>query len=194
MFCTITRRTRIFKTSEQLSDPMRLPAFPINNFAQLREHDEQLLRLGLLAEKYFADDPNTCLLKLRQLAELLAQLAAARVGLFESAQEPQYDRLRRLQDHGILPREIAQLFGEIRRLGNAASHALTGDHRAALSGLKITWQLGLWFHRTFRNPTFKSGPFVPPAAPKDENEELRAELSRLTGILNDSQTAHQDAE
>jgi type I restriction enzyme R subunit len=42
------------------------------NFRHLQKHDEQLLRLGLLAEKYFADDPNTCLLKLRQLAELLA--------------------------------------------------------------------------------------------------------------------------
>lgn len=56
---------------------MTLPAFPITNFAHLQEHDEQLLRLGLLAEKYFADDPNTCLLKLLQLAELLTQLAAA---------------------------------------------------------------------------------------------------------------------
>lgn len=120
---------------------MTLCNFPITNFAHLREHDEQLLRLGLLAEKYFTDDPNTCLIKLRQLAELLAQLAAARVGLFESVQESQYDRLRRLQDHGILPREIAKLFIEIRRSGNAASHSLAGDHGAAISGLKITWQL-----------------------------------------------------
>jgi type I restriction enzyme R subunit len=118
---------------------MTLGILPITNFAHLREHDEQLWRLGLLSEKYFADDPNTCLMKLRQLAELLAQLVAARVGLFESAQESQYDRLRRLQDHGIIPREIAQLFNEIRRSGNAASHSLAGDHGAALGGLKITW-------------------------------------------------------
>ena len=44
------------------------------NFAVLQQHDPQLLHLGMLAEKYFADDPNTCLLKLRQLAELLAQM------------------------------------------------------------------------------------------------------------------------
>ncbi len=43
-----------------------------SNFAHLREHDEQFLRIGMLAERYFADDPNTCLLKLRQLAECLA--------------------------------------------------------------------------------------------------------------------------
>ena len=37
-----------------------------------------------------------------------------------SAEEPQYELLRRLQDQGILTREIAQLFGEVRRAGNAA--------------------------------------------------------------------------
>jgi len=63
----------------------------ISNFSILSQHDEQLLRLGMLAEKYFADDPNTCLLKLRQLTESLAQLLAARTGLFISAEETQYD-------------------------------------------------------------------------------------------------------
>jgi type I restriction enzyme R subunit len=111
-----------------------------SNFAHLQEHDEQLLRLGMLAERYFPDDPNTSLLKLRQLAELLAQLVATQIGLYQSSEESQYDLLRRLQDQGILPREIAQLFGEVRRAGNAASHAgrrpsyrpgRTQDHLAA---------------------------------------------------------------
>ena len=109
-----------------------------SNFAQLAEHDEQLLRLGLLAERYFPEDPNTSLLKLRQLTELLAQQVATHVGEYVSAEEAQYDLIRRLQDQGILPREIAQLFSEVRRAGNAASHALVGDHRTALAALKIT--------------------------------------------------------
>ncbi len=120
-----------------------------------------IARRRTLAERYFPDDPNTSLLKLRQLAELLAQLVAAKVGLYVSPEEAQYDLLRRLQDQGILPREIAHLFGEVRRTGNAANHAIAGDHRAAPVALKISWQLGLWFHRTFRNPQFKSGPFIP---------------------------------
>lgn len=117
---------------------------PRTNFAHLEAHDEQLVRLGMLAERYFAEDPNTALLKLRQLAELLAQLVATRVGLFTSREEAQYDLLRRLQDQGILPREIAQLFGEVRRAGNAANHAIVGDHSTALAVLKITWQLGIF--------------------------------------------------
>lgn len=166
---------------------------PRTNFAHLEQHDEQLVRLGMLAERYFADDPNTALLKLRQLAELLAQLVAAKVGLYTSREEAQYDLLRRLQDQGILPREVAQLFGEVRRAGNAANHAIVGDHRTALAVLKITWQLGIWFHRTFANAAFKSGPFVPPSPPKDESEELRAELLALSKTLAEYQTAHHDA-
>lgn len=51
------------------------------NFSFLAVHNIQLVRLATLAERYFADDPNTCLIKLRQFGELLAQLAAANIGL-----------------------------------------------------------------------------------------------------------------
>jgi len=113
-----------------------------SNFTHLRAHDEQLLRLGQLAERYFPEDPNTCLLKLRQLTELLAQLVASNVGLFTSPDEKQADLLRRLQDQGIVPREVGNLFHEVRRAGNDANHRLAGDHRTALLALRLTWQLG----------------------------------------------------
>lgn len=119
-------------------------------------------------------------------------MLAARAGIFTSPEEAQYDLLRRLQDYGLVPREIAQLFGEVRRAGNAASHALTGDHRAALNALKITWQIGLWFHRTFANPNFKSGPFVPPKAPEDESAELRFELLALQKDLQAYEASHHE--
>lgn len=163
----------------------------MSNFSVLSQHDEQLLRLGMLAEKYFADDPNTCLLKLRQLTESLTQLLAARTGLYVSPEETQYELLRRLQDSGVLPREVHQMFGEIRRAGNAASHALSGDHRTALTALKLAWQLGLWFHRTFKDAGYQSGPFIPPQPPQDESEELRAELLRLGQALAAHRASHE---
>ena len=69
---------------------------------------------------------------------------------------------------------------------------MVGDHRTALAALKITWQLGLWFHRTFKNPSFKSGPFIPPQAPPDESADLRAELTRLSQALEQGRAAHQE--
>jgi type I restriction enzyme, R subunit len=164
-----------------------------SNFTFLREHDEQLVRFGMLAERYFPEDPNTCLLKLRQLTELLAELVAARTGLYVSKEEAQYDLLRRLQDRGLLSREVAQLFGDVRRAGNAASHEGLGDHRTALAMLRISWQLGVWYHRTFKDRGYKSGPFIPPLAPQDESEGLRAELTRLTHELEQYRARNQQA-
>lgn len=164
-----------------------------SNFAFLRQHDEQLVRFGMLAERYFPEDPNTCLIKLRQLTELLAQLVASRTGLYVSAEEGQFELLRRLQFRGLLPREIANLFHEVRDSGNKAAHDGSGDHRTALAMLRFSWQLGVWYHRTFQDRNYRSGPFVPPAPPKDESAELRAELDRLKGELETYRESHAGA-
>ena len=59
------------------------------NFAFLAVHDPALADVAALAERYFADDPVTSLMKVRQLGELLAQQVAARAGVLGDAEEPQ---------------------------------------------------------------------------------------------------------
>lgn len=161
------------------------------NFAFLTHHDPQLARLGALAERYFADDPNTCLIKLRQFGEVLAQLTAANAGLFTSAEERQVELLRHLRTEGITPGEVAELFRQLRLAGNVATHTFADDHAEALSTLKIARQLGIWFHRTFADPRFASGPFVPPPDPAAATQALHDELDRLRQVLDD---ARSDAE
>jgi hypothetical protein len=80
-----------------------------SNFAFLRPHDIQLVRLGALAERYFHDDPNTCLIKLRQFGELLAQLIAGKTGLLQPGEESQADLLRRLKFERLLPSQVADV-------------------------------------------------------------------------------------
>jgi type I restriction enzyme R subunit len=92
------------------------------NFLHLQSYDEQLFRLGVLAERYFPEDPNTALLKLRQLGELLAQQTASRFGLELRIEETQQVLLRRLEAEGCLDREIAELFHVLRRKGNLDNH------------------------------------------------------------------------
>ena len=54
------------------------------NFDFLGMQDAQLVRLGVLPESYFKDDLNTCLIKLWQFGELLAQLTVAKAGRLAS--------------------------------------------------------------------------------------------------------------
>ncbi len=164
------------------------------NFAFLEYHNPLLDRLGAQAERYFKDDPNTSLLKLRQFGELLAQTTAAKLGVFTSQREEQNGLLRRLRDQDLLGERALQLFHELRIAGNDASHDFGGDHRIALSHLKYARELGIWFHRTFgHDPQFKPGPFVPPPDPRQETQALKVELERLRAEAAVQRGAIQDA-
>jgi type I restriction enzyme R subunit len=163
------------------------------NFEFLGVHDAQLVRLGALAERYFKDDPNTCLIKLRQFAEVLAQVTAAKAGLLASAEEQQADLLRRLKFERIVPREVGDLFHQLRISGNRATHSHSGDHAEALTTLKIARQLGIWFHRTFADARFSPGAFIPPPDPAAATEALQHELDRLRQALDETRSEAQKA-
>ena len=163
------------------------------NFGFLAKHDAQLERLGALAERYFGDDPNTTLIKLRQFAELLAQLTAAKTGLFTNADEQQSDLLRRLKFERVLPSEVADFFHQVRIAGNRATHGNSGDHSEALTALKISRQLGVWYYRTFVDKAFKSGPFVPPADPAAATKSLHEEMARLRQTVDEFRSAAEKA-
>jgi type I restriction enzyme R subunit len=150
------------------------------NFGFLAKQDQTLVQLGAMAERYFRDDPSTCLLKLRQFAEVLAKLVAAHHRLYEGERDTFEETLRRLSYDRALPRETADVFHQLRRLGNAAAHELSGSHAEALSGLKLARQLGIWFFRTYaKQSAFKPGPFIPPPEPVDATASLQAEIEAL---------------
>jgi type I restriction enzyme, R subunit len=163
---------------------------PSPNFGFIAQHDEQLARLGALAERYFTDDPNTCLLKLRQYGEYLLQLLAARVRMYDIEGERQIDLMRRLRDKGVLKPKVYDLFDELRRAGNDANHAFGGNQRVALSNLKHARSLAIWYHRTVtKDAEFHPGAFVPPPDPKQENQALLNELATLRAELEATRTA-----
>jgi type I restriction enzyme R subunit len=165
------------------------------NFSFLASHDPVLAVLGAQAERRFADDPIGSLVKLRQLTEQLAQRAAAQSGVYAtSGQDSQLDLLRRLQTRGTLPRSVADLFHSVRKAGNLAAHDLRGDQGEALQQLKVTWQIAIWFHRTFGHAKgFQPGPFVPPVDRSKEHDELAGELARLKGELDKAKVAGDQA-
>lgn len=170
------------------------------NFQFLEVHDAVMMRLAAQAEHYFTDDPNTCLLKLRQFAERLAQHLAARSAVY-SAGDSQNQRIERLQGQGVLPPRATELFHSIRRAGNEANHEYTGTHGDALHHLKLARELAVWFHRAMGNAAFEPGPFVPPRPParaEARDPALAEELARLrdelTKALSTAELARLQAE
>ncbi|MFN5967175.1 MAG: DUF4145 domain-containing protein [Pseudanabaena sp.] len=160
------------------------------NFGFLRQHDLALVQIATHAERYFHDDSNTCIIKLRQYAERLAKLIAANTGLYQAPDEAQAELLKRLKLEGILPSEVADLFHSIRISGNRAVHNFRNtDRQEALTLIKNARHLGIWFHRTFKDKNFKAGAFIPPALPIEATADLQAEIARLQEIVTATQSA-----
>ena len=96
-----------------------------SNFSFLGEHAPLLADLGATAERIFPLDPASCVVKLRLLAEALAQEIASRVGV--APQSTQADLLRAIDNSFGLDARVRQLFHLLRKTGNLSAHEL--DHR-----------------------------------------------------------------
>lgn len=160
------------------------------NFGFLEKHDPIFLDLAAAAERAFAPDPATTVLKLRQLGEAFAQHAAAACGLYTGPQASQLDLLRALEASAVVEGKTRDLFHQLRRAGNRTAHEFTADHRIALDQLRMARQLALWFHRTFGGAAgkqYKPGPFVPPEDPNAKLLAREEEMQRLRTALVEAQ-------
>ena len=119
------------------------------NFGFLAEHDPLLAELATAAERAFASDPNTTLIKLRQLGEALAQHLAALAGITFDEQTTQADLLYRINRELKLEPVVRELFHTLRIEGNKATHQFKTQHREAMSGLIVARKLAVWFHQSF---------------------------------------------
>lgn len=158
------------------------------NFIFLKEINPQLLRLATLAERYLTEDPVTCLMKLRQFGEFLAQLVAAQVGLYQDSEENQLKLLNRLAVNSLIPGEVGNLFHELRRAGNEATHQNSGSYGTALHCLKYARQLAIWYGRTFCDLQFQAGNFIPPTPPVDLTAQLTDEVAQLRALAQQTRT------
>lgn len=139
----------------------------LSNFEFLKEHDPVFFQLGCAAEQSFSADPNTTLIKLRQLGEAFAQDMAARCGLEFNGTTSQADLLFKLNREIRLDPNIRDLLHTLRVEGNRATHQFRTQHKEALTGLRLARTLAIWFHQALgkQGAVFKPGPFVAPADP-----------------------------
>ncbi|PJX12739.1 type I restriction-modification system endonuclease [Halomonas sp. 141] len=161
------------------------------NFSFLAEHDALFVQLASAAEGAFSSDPNTTLIKLRQLGEALAQHLAALSGIECDEQTSQSELLYRLNRELRLEPQIKELFHILRIEGNKATHQFRTQHKEAMDGLKVARALAIWFHRSFgkAGASFKPGPFVPPADPSAQLRQLQSDIEKLRHDLQHANMA-----
>ena len=159
------------------------------NFEFLEVHDPLLSQLATAAERAFVADPNTTLVKLRQLGEAIAQDIASRLGIDFDDRATQLDLLRKIQFEVDINREVIDTFHAIRKIGNDATHSFVSTHREAIQVLKLAWSLSIWYHRTFGEPTkgWKPGAFLKPEDPAESVRELEERIEALEKARQASQ-------
>ena len=156
-----------------------------SNFYFLKDHDPILLELAQGAERAFAGDPNTTLVKLRQLSEALAQDIAMRCGIAAQPQTTQAELLYLVGRELSLEPIVMNLFHGLRKAGNQAVHQFKTRHKEALAGLKVGRDLAVWYHRFFGKGSeqFKPEPFIVPEDPSAELRQLQEQIARLKDDL-----------
>lgn len=158
------------------------------NFSFLDEHDPIFLQLASTAEQAFARDPNTTLIKLRQLGEALARDLAVRSGIVFEETITQADLLWKLHREIHLDPSVREIFHTLRIEGNKATHQFRTQHRDAMNGLKMARALAVWFHKSFgkQGAAFKPGSFTPPQDPSHQLRKLQIQIGQLKAQLADS--------
>jgi type I restriction enzyme R subunit len=157
------------------------------NFGFLKSHDPVFLQLAQAAELAFNPDPNTTLVKLRQLGEAFAKDIASRIGVIFDENTKQVDLLRGIDDVVSLDRTVRDLFHTLRKLGNSAAHEYVSSHHEALQALQIAWKLSIWFHRSMGGDSakgFTPPPFQKPEDPAEKLRQLELEVQRLKSEQN----------
>ena len=160
----------------------------LSNFECLKKHDPVFFQLAFAAEQSFSADPNTTLIKLRQLGEALAQDMAAHCNVDFDERTSQADLLFKLNREIRLDANIRELFHTLRIEGNKASHQFKTRHREAINALQLARTLVIWFHRAFGQPdaSFKPGPFIAPTDPSLPLRELNTQIEQLKAKLLDA--------
>jgi len=158
-----------------------------SNFDFLQQHDIWLFKLAESAERNFSPDPNTTLIKVRQLGEGIAQNIAARVGIEYGKDIKQIDLLKEIDYTLKLDGNVREAFHTIRKLGNTATHTFdSSSHRDALKSLMVGHALAMWFHTTFGGETAKSFKVKKFVKPQDPSEYIRQLEEQLTQINTES--------
>ena len=89
-----------------------------SNFLFLKQNDPVFYQLASAAEQFFTLDPNTTMVKLRQLAEALAKDMASRFNIPPYSYKNQHDLFYQIDRKINLDSRVKDIFHKLRKDGN----------------------------------------------------------------------------
>jgi len=136
-----------------------------SNFSFLLNYDPIFYQLATVAEDVLHRDPNTTMVKLRQLSEAFTKDIASKLAIAPHLYRNQNDLIYQIDRRLNLTSDVKNIFHILRKEGNKAVHEFTASKDHALKALKFAYELALWYHRTFgEDESPEVGNFVEPTS------------------------------
>ncbi|KAB7886397.1 type I restriction-modification system endonuclease [Poseidonibacter ostreae] len=167
-----------------------------SNFIFLEQHDPVFFQLASMAEQFFRADPNTTLIKIRQLSEAFSKEIASQLNISPFTYSNQNELLYSIDRQLSLDPVVKDLFHTIRKAGNKAVHEFNTNHKQAIDVLRLGHKLAVWYHRAFgNNSNFIEDPFILPSDPTEQLQKIQEEAEKLkTQLLEANQTLDENRE
>lgn len=152
---------------------------------------EYLKKLAYEINEALYSYPHSAVVKGRLLAEYISKEIATLEGEDYLNSLTQVDRIKKLNEEGLIDFEIYKAFNSIRKLGNIAAHdEIEGELEAALSIHRNLHKIICWFIEVYVDPSFESIVYKTPnpMVNDNSNEKIEQMLGQLTQFMHSSIT------
>ena len=147
-----------------------------SNFEFLKDVEPHVLyRIAYLAETYLYTDPNGCLMKLRQFAEVMVNEVFQIEHIVLPHDNNQANRISVLKREGIIEHQLGSILNQLRQRGNEAAHADFDSVSSAKTNLQMAYKLAQWYALSYGEGTGGHTFVMPQEGDNPNIAELQAE-------------------
>ena len=147
-----------------------------SNFEFLKDVEPHVLyRIAYLAETYLYTDPNGCLMKLRQFAEVMVNEIFQIEHIALPHDNNQANRISVLKREGIIEHQLGSILNQLRQRGNEAAHGGFDSVSSAKTNLQMAYKLAQWYALSYGEGTGGHTFVMPQEGDNPNIAELQAE-------------------
>ena len=147
-----------------------------SNFEFLKAIEPAILyRIAYLAETYLYTDPNGCLMKLRQFAEVMVNEVFQIEHIALPHDNNQANRISVLKREGIIEHQLGSILNQLRQRGNEAAHGGFDSVGSAKTNLQMAYKLAQWYALSYGEGTGGHTFVMPQEGDTPNVAELQAE-------------------